>query len=135
MRTQVCPTLCDPTDVASQAPLSTEFSRQGYWSGCHFPGIFPTQGWNLSLQYLLHWQVGSLPPSQQGSPEMVLEGGRKQRRRACLFSGCAGWPRPGLFPNHAHAVLQGPAEGLPDGQSVWNGCSLLVCAQQRERLH
>ena len=24
-------------------------------------GIFPTQGWNLSLLCLLHWQSGSLP--------------------------------------------------------------------------
>ena len=31
--------------------------------GCHFllQGIFPTQGWNLCLLRLLHWQVGSLP--------------------------------------------------------------------------
>ena len=26
--------------------------------GCHFQGIFLTQGWNLCL---LHWQVDSLP--------------------------------------------------------------------------
>ena len=31
--TQLCPTLCDPMDVAHQAPLSMEFSRQEYWSG------------------------------------------------------------------------------------------------------
>ena len=31
--------------------------------GCHFllQGIFPTQGWKLSLLYLLHEQVDSLP--------------------------------------------------------------------------
>jgi len=31
--------------------------------GCHFllQGIFPTQGWNLLLLNLLHWQVNSLP--------------------------------------------------------------------------
>ena len=31
--------------------------------GCHFllQGIFPTQGLNLNLLYLLHWQEGSLP--------------------------------------------------------------------------
>ena len=35
--------------------------------GCYFllQGIFPTQGLNLCL---LHWQVDSLPLSQQGSP-------------------------------------------------------------------
>ena len=46
--------------VAYQAPLSIGFSRQGYWSELPFPtpGIFPTQGSNVSL---LHWQVDSLP--------------------------------------------------------------------------
>ena len=48
--------------VASQAPLSMGFSRQEYWSGLPFPfpGIFPTQGWNLHLFHLLHWQADSL---------------------------------------------------------------------------
>ena len=38
--------------------------------GCHFllQGIFLTQGWNLSLLHLLHWQVDSLPLSHLGSP-------------------------------------------------------------------
>ena len=29
--------------------------------------IFLTQGWNLSLLHLLHWQAGSLPLSHLGS--------------------------------------------------------------------
>ena len=39
------------------------FSRQEYWSGTPFPSqrIFPTQGSNLHLLRLLHWQVDSLP--------------------------------------------------------------------------
>ena len=39
--------------------------------GSHFllQGIFPTQRWNPCLVSLLHWQVNSLPLSQQGSPE------------------------------------------------------------------
>ena len=38
--------------------------------GCHFlfQGIFPTQGLNLHLLCLLHWQVGSLPPAPPGKP-------------------------------------------------------------------
>ena len=49
--------------VAHQAPLSVEFSRQEYWSGLPFssPGIFLTQGSNLHLLWLLHWQADSLP--------------------------------------------------------------------------
>ena len=34
---QSCLTLCDPWTAAHQAPLSTEFSRQEYWSGLPFP--------------------------------------------------------------------------------------------------
>ena len=43
---QTCPTLWTPWAVAPQAPLSTGFSGQGYWSGLDFflHGIFPTEG-------------------------------------------------------------------------------------------
>ena len=48
--------------VAHLAPLSMGFSRQEYW-WCHalLQGIFSTQGLDLHLFCLLHWQVGSLP--------------------------------------------------------------------------
>ena len=38
--------------------------------GCHFllQGIFLTQGWNLYLLCLLHWQEESLPLHHLGSP-------------------------------------------------------------------
>ena len=47
---QLCPTLCDPMDVAHQVPLSMGFSRQEFWSELPFPppedlpnpGIEPT---------------------------------------------------------------------------------------------
>ena len=37
--------------------------------GCHFPlqGIFSTQGLNLHLQHLLHWQADSLLLSHLGN--------------------------------------------------------------------
>ena len=56
------PTLCDPLDYSSPAPLFMEFSRKEYWSGLpfHTPGIFLTQGLNLHVLHLLHWQVDSL---------------------------------------------------------------------------
>ena len=40
-----------------------EFSRQEYWRGCRFllQGVFLTQGLNLPLLCLLHWQTDSLP--------------------------------------------------------------------------
>ena len=38
--------------------------------GCYalLQGIFPTQGWNLLLLHLLHWQVNSLPLAPPGNP-------------------------------------------------------------------
>ena len=52
-----------PWTVASQALLSMGFSRQEYWHELPslLQGIFPTQGSNLCLLSLLHWQMGSLP--------------------------------------------------------------------------
>ena len=43
---QSCPTLCDPMDLAPQAPLCMGFSRQEYWSGLPFlpPGNLPDPG-------------------------------------------------------------------------------------------
>ena len=58
-----------PWTVPCQAPLSMGFSWQEYWSGCPFllQGIFPTQGLNLHLLHLLHWQANSLPLCHLGS--------------------------------------------------------------------
>ena len=39
MYAQSCPTLCDPMDIAHQAPLSVKFPRQEYWSGLPFPTL------------------------------------------------------------------------------------------------
>ena len=42
----LCPILCDPMDLACQAPLSMEFSRQEYRRGLPFstPGDLPDPG-------------------------------------------------------------------------------------------
>ena len=49
--------------------LSVEFSSKNTGVGCHFllRGIFQTQGSNLSLLHLLHWQTDSLPLCHLGS--------------------------------------------------------------------
>ena len=56
--------------VAHQAPLSMEFSRQGYWSGlpCLPPGDLPNPGIKPKSPAL---QADSLPLSHQGSPYYV----------------------------------------------------------------
>ena len=59
-----------PWIVAHQGPLSMGFPRQEYWSRLPFPspGIFLTQGSNLSL---LHWQAESLSLRHQGCPKQL----------------------------------------------------------------
>ena len=51
-----------PLTVACKAPLSMGFSRQEYWAAnALLQGILLTQGLNLCLLCLLHWQADSLP--------------------------------------------------------------------------
>ena len=52
-----------PLNVAHQAPLSMEFSRQEYWSGlpCPPPGDLPDPGIESTSLTSLTLAVGSLP--------------------------------------------------------------------------
>ena len=61
-----------PWTIAPQAPLSMAFSRREYWSGLPSPpsGIFPPQGSNLCLLWLLHWQAASVSLAPLGKPTM-----------------------------------------------------------------
>ena len=61
--------------VACQAPLSMGFFRQQYRSGLPFllQGIFPTQGLNPCILYLLHCQADSLLLHHLGSLHLELE--------------------------------------------------------------
>ena len=61
--------------VAFQVSLSVGFSKQGYWSRLLCPqvqGTYPTQGLNLCLLWLWHWQAGSLPLVPPGKPILVF---------------------------------------------------------------
>ena len=62
----VCAT---PWTIARQAPLSVEFSRQEYWSGLPCPPPL-TEGPNLHLLPLLHWQAASLLLAAPGKPHL-----------------------------------------------------------------
>ena len=66
-----------PWTVACQAPLSTDFPRQEYWSGLHssLQGIFPTQESNPSLphcrQILYHLSHQESPLFQSPGFEII----------------------------------------------------------------
>ena len=69
--TQLCSTLCDPIDLALQAPLSMEFSRQEYWSGLPIPspGDLPDPMIKPRSPALQADSLSSEPP---GKPQFVL---------------------------------------------------------------
>ena len=59
----LCPTLCDLIDCSppcSSAHGDSPGKNTGVGSPALLQGLFPTQGLNLHLLCLLHWQVGSL---------------------------------------------------------------------------
>ena len=62
-----------PWTVAHQAPLSIEFSRQEYWSGCQalLQGIFLTQGSN-GVSYAPALTGGVFTTEPPGKPSVTL---------------------------------------------------------------
>ena len=57
-------------DCSPQAPLSWDSPGKHAGAGCHalLQGLFLTQGSNLRLLHLSHWQAGSLPLVPPGKP-------------------------------------------------------------------
>ena len=68
---QLCPILCNPMDCnLPGSSLHGDSPDKNTGVDCHalLHGIFPTQGLNLHLLCLLHWQGGSLPLAPPGKP-------------------------------------------------------------------
>ena len=67
---QLCLTPCDPMDCSPpDSSVHGDSPGKNTWVGCHAlnQGIFTTQGSNLYLLCLLHWQASSLslvPPGK-----------------------------------------------------------------------
>ena len=69
--------LCDPLDCSSAGllcPWDSPGRNTGVGCRALLQGVFPTQGSNLHLFSLLHWQAGSLPPAPPGKPFLLLYG-------------------------------------------------------------
>ena len=59
--------LCDPTDLAPQAPLCMGFSRQHHWSGLHaLLRLLPTREWSPSVLRVQNQRAGSWPWAPPG---------------------------------------------------------------------
>ena len=70
-----CPTLGHPMDCSlPSSSVHGIFPGKNTGVGCHFllQSIFPTQGWNPHLLYLLQWQAGSLPLAPLGKRGMSI---------------------------------------------------------------
>ena len=68
--TLLCPTLCNPMDCSPPGSFCLwDFPGKNTGVACSFllQGVFLTQGSNLSVLHLLHWQADSLPLSHRGS--------------------------------------------------------------------
>ena len=65
------PLFCNRMDCSPGLLCPWNFPSKNPGVGCHFllQGVLPTQGWNLHLLHLLHWQVGSLPLVPPGKPQ------------------------------------------------------------------
>ena len=92
--------------------------------GCHalLQGMFPSQGSNLPLLHLLHWQVGSLPLAPPGKPfELSI---------SYLFSsfiGCLLQPQgQRILPLLFVTVSQESVQGLAHCKSLIKGLPLLA---------
>ena len=71
---QLCLTLCDLTDYSPPGSYvhGILLARILEWVAmASSRGIFPTQGLNLHLLCLLHWQANSLPLCHLGSPKGI----------------------------------------------------------------
>ena len=86
---QSCPTVCDPCGIASQAPLSTEFSRQEYRSRLPFPspGDLPNPGTESGL---VHCRQILYHLIHQGSPNEALEASKSKVFPVVMYR-CESW--------------------------------------------
>ena len=81
-------------------------------SGCHalLQGIFPTQGSNLCLWSLLHWQVCSLPLAPPGKPMWNIKMLEQIRLISPLTSYCSSLvyhlPHPLSWVSHSYHSVE-----------------------------
>ena len=82
----LCPTLGDPIvySLPGSCPWDSPDKNTGVGRYILLQGIFQTQGSNLHLLHLLHWQADSLPLSPWGS-SVVTWGETNRSFISCFF--------------------------------------------------
>ena len=113
---QSCPTPCDPVDCSPPGSFVHGISPgKNTGVGCHalLQGIFPTQGSNLHLLRLLHWQAGSLPLASPGKPPKGFKNG-SYVKSSQIPSFTEVHPRVICFSSaeQLHPVSSGPLDSL-----------------------
>ena len=119
---------CNPS-----APLSMGFSRQEYWSHCHFlfQGIFLTQGLNPCLLLLLPWQVGSFPLLPPGNPQDTHAAAAAKSLQSCptlcnpIDGSPPGSPVLGFFRQEHWSGLPFPSPMRESESEVTKSCPTL----------
>ena len=112
---------------SDRLPHPWDFSGKNTGVGCHFllQGIFLTQGWNLSLLCLLHWQTDSSlshpgSPRTWGTPQIELP--LVYISQMTNQAGC--WKfiiLQGIFiQKYARSVFPGRLENLISSDWWWN---------------
>ena len=138
MCTQSCPTLQPQGLYPTRILFPWDSPGKNTGMGCHFllQRIFPTQGSNPCLLYLLHWQVDSLPLRHLESPWLPrpLEKCYNSPLGPYLhISACISVPAPRLWNRHAVMNCQAPhshltaclnSGSLQDGWSTNAGISV-----------
>ena len=117
---QSCPTVCDRMDYSPPGSSVHGWDAPGKNTGvcCHalLQGIFPTQGSNLCLFRLLHWQVGPWPqaPPEESYYRNWLKLLRRPRSPTTYFS--VSW-RPGV--THSDSKGLSPGALMSKGGRRW----------------
>ena len=103
---QSCPTLCDSMKCSlpgSSVQVDSLGKNTGVGCCALLQGIFPTQGSNLCLLPLLHWQAGSLPLAPPGKSQLAIAAAAAKSLQSCptlcdpIDGSSPGSPVPGIL--------------------------------------
>ena len=133
---QLCPTLVTPWTAAYQAPLSTGFSRQKYWSGVWLPSPY--------LRLLIFLPAILIPACGSSSPAflMMYSAYKLNKHSDNIQPWCTPFPiwNQSVVPCQVLTVASWPAYRFLKRQVMWSGMpisfsiSTVYCDPHSQRL-